>query len=174
MHKPNVSTETTQKSLPKCIHFYPITRLVILIVLAIVYIMIAFNLSPDYAPDERMRYQIPEYIFAHGKLPIGNETELINNLYGFSYAFRPYLASLIALAFMSFASLFGARGHGLIIASRMVSVASALIAVALMFAISDRITGSKKKGTIAGILLGFLPQLSFIAGYLNNDAFALM
>lgn len=146
----------------------------ILALLAIVYILIAWNVNTNYAPDEVMRYQIPSWIRDHAALPRGDEAVLTDNPYGFSYAFRPYLASLIAVVFMGVAGLFGAGPFGLLFAARLVSVCSGILTVALGFCVGDRITGSKRSGTCVGLLMGCLPQFAFISGYLNNDAFALL
>ena len=65
----------------------------------------AVKLSPFLAPDEINRVKIPLYLYFHNTLPIGTEKELVDWTWGNSYAFVPYLTSLIAYVFMKIAYL---------------------------------------------------------------------
>ena len=66
-------------------------RLEVLFVIAIgIYMFIWSVLKPfNYAPDEQMRYDLPLYIYNHGRLPLGDDPEIRNQIWGFSYAFMP-------------------------------------------------------------------------------------
>ena len=51
----------------------------------------AHLLPLDAGPDEKMRYDIPMYIYEHGKLPHGGDPSIRNPIWGTSYAFLPIL-----------------------------------------------------------------------------------
>ena len=41
-------------------------------------------------PDESMRYAVAKYLYEHpGSLPRGDEAEILNKIWGISYAFYP-------------------------------------------------------------------------------------
>lgn len=58
------------------------------------------------APDEGMRYDIPFFIFSHGRLPQGNEAELIDPIWGQSYAYYPLLSYILSAFLMKLVSFF--------------------------------------------------------------------
>ena len=64
------------------------------------------KLCMNVAPDEYMRYDIPLFIYNHSYLPKGDEKEILNAIWGFSYGFTPYLPSIISFFFMKIASIF--------------------------------------------------------------------
>lgn len=63
------------------------------------------KLCMNVAPDEYMRYDIPLFIYNHSYLPKGDEKEILNAIWGFSYGFTPYLPSIISFFFMKIASI---------------------------------------------------------------------
>ena len=137
------------------------------------YFFLARYLPMQNAPDEMMRYQVPLWIYRHHALPIGNETDLIDSTYGFSYAFLPYLPSIIAAGFMKCVSLFRSSEHALLFAARMVSVLAGTAVVYLCLKIGPHLFRSRWSTYFFAILVGFLPQFIFLSSYLNNDVFSL-
>ena len=109
----------------------------------------ACHLGMNHAPDEYMRYDLCEYIYTHNKLPIGNEPELIDNIWGFSYAFTPYLIQCLSVVFMKLASLFSTEPATLLIAARIPSV----LAYALGFVFAYRIGCELLSDRLKSILL---------------------
>ena len=55
----------------------------------------------DTAPDEAMRYQIPEYIYKYHRLPDGRDELLRNPEWGISYGFGPQLAYICQAILMT-------------------------------------------------------------------------
>ena len=51
----------------------------------------AHLLPLDAGPDERMRYDIPQYIYEHGKLPHGGDPSIRNPIWGTSYGISYYI-----------------------------------------------------------------------------------
>lgn len=127
----------------------------------------------NYAPDEAMRYLIPEYIFQHNQLPNGNMDFLRNNLWGFSYAYYPnFLGPLLSAFFMKFVSLFTADSFCLLAASRFPSVLSGTATVYFAFKSGKRLF-SKNGCWFFVISLSMIPQFVFLTSYVNNDMLAI-
>lgn len=145
-----------------------------MIVLAafIIYFSLSCMLPMEKAPDEYMRYKVPQYIFLYHRLPVGTEIAVMDGAWGFSYAFTPYLPSIIAAGLMRLAAFFSDSSRTLLIACRFVSVAAATGAVGLSFLIGKRLFAEWKSRLLFALCIGFLPQFVFLAAYLNNDAFA--
>ena len=91
-------------------------------VLFTMYLHLAIVLPMEQAPDEAMRYDLAKWIYEHMALPIGNEAEIVSPVWGVSYAYNPYLPSMLAALLMRVASIFDASEQTLLVAARMVSV----------------------------------------------------
>lgn len=125
------------------------------------------------APDEDMRYMIPQYIYTHNALPTGDEPELIHHIWGFSYALYPYLASIISAFFMKLASLATSDPTVLLLAARFTSVLAGTAFVFLVFKIGELLFRKKESVLLFAVLCSFLPQFLFLCSYQNNDSLAL-
>ncbi len=123
------------------------------------------------APDERMRYVIARYIFRHGTLPVGNESEIMNLVWGQSYAYQPILSYQIASLVMGIASAFGMASEKLFYAARFTNVVIATGTVAVALAIGKECFKGEVRFLFAG-LIGLWPMVAFIGAYVNNDALA--
>lgn len=134
----------------------------------------AYTISMGNAPDEEMRYQVPYFIFEKGYLPFGDEVEIRNAIWGFSYAYTPYLPSLIAVVFMKICSFFSASQHALLFSARLVSVFSGTFTWLICCKIGERLFNKQSTILLLATLVCFLPQFIFLSSYLNNDAFAVM
>ena len=64
--------------------------------LLVFYLMWARVQPMGAGPDEQMRYQIADYIYKHGSLPVGDDPSVRNVVWGISYAFSPILSYMIA------------------------------------------------------------------------------
>lgn len=146
---------------------------IFLIILFLIYFSLSCFLPVEKAPDEYMRYEIPEYIHIHHSLPAGYEEEIRDETWGFSYGFTPYLPSILAAGMMDLVSIFSGSTTALIIASRFISVLAMVASVWLAFRIGDILFPSLKNKLFYAFCIGLLPQAVFLAAYLNNDAFAL-
>lgn len=126
----------------------------------------------DGAPDENMRYQIPEYIFKYHKLPDGRDELLRNSQWGISYGFGPQLCYLCQAFFMWLIHFIVSRPAALIFAARMVSVCSATATLWVSILISEKILDKVYRPLFVA-LIGFLPQFLYLGCYINNDSMAL-
>lgn len=154
-----------------------IYRLIIIfggIFLCLLTLFISSGLSIDHAPDEKMRFQLAQWIYKHGRLPVGDEPELINSIWGFSYAYTPYLPTLFSVSFMKFMSLFTTDKVMLIWAARWEGTAAIAVTWYTCCAIGRRTMKKRRSVILFAVLCAYLPQLIFLASYLNNDAFGVM
>lgn len=138
----------------------------------LVYFSLSCALPMKQAPDEYMRYMVPEYIFRYHRLPVGTELAVRDGAWGFSYAFTPYLPSIVGAGLMYIAAFFSESPKVLLVACRFVSVAVATGTVWLAFRIGRKLFEEKRSRILFAVCIAFLPQFAFLASYLNNDAFA--
>lgn len=130
-------------------------------------------LQTQYCPDEWARKLISDYIVQHGRLPVGEEEELILGEYGFSYAIYPYLAAMVNALFMKLTSLFTGSERALLAASRMCSVISVSLAALYAQKIGNMVFRRRTSSVLFASLLCFMPQVMFLGMYHNNDSLAL-
>ena len=138
----------------------------------LIYFGLSCALPMEQAPDESMRYMIPEFIYRYHRLPVGTEQAVRDGAWGFSYAFTPYLPSIVGAGLMRMAAFFTENTKVLLTACRFVSVAAATGTVWLGFRIGRRLFEEEKRRFLFVVCIAFLPQFAFLASYLNNDAFA--
>ncbi|MBR5964581.1 MAG: phospholipid carrier-dependent glycosyltransferase [Treponema sp.] len=133
------------------------------------YLLWSMHIPMNLCPDEYMRFDVPLWILRNHRLPIGNETELLNPIWGTSYAFSPYFPSIVAVFFMKIAACFSNDYNVLLHAARLVSVICGTLTVLLCLFIGRELF--KRSGTkfLFAVLVGFLPQFAFLSSYLNND-----
>lgn len=124
-----------QLSLRKKIAGEKVAQSLFVFVLFAMYLHLAVVLPMDQAPDEAMRYDLAKWIYTHMALPVGNEEEIVSPVWGFSYAYNPYLPSMLAALLMRVASLFDTSELTLLVAARMVSVLASCGSVCLCFRI---------------------------------------
>lgn len=124
------------------------------------------------APDEAMRYDIVNYIVKYHKIPIGEEAEIRNGMYGFSYAFFPINIYILDALFVGIASLFTSEFSILIVMARIPNVLLALGTVAFTYGIAkEKLSGRAKWIFLLSVML--LPQLIFLFSYVNCDGIAI-
>ncbi|WP_411348088.1 phospholipid carrier-dependent glycosyltransferase [Paenibacillus sp. WLX2291] len=145
----------------------------VVIVSGIVFSVWAYHIPFNNAPDELMRYQIPQFIFNHGKLPTGYDPEVIYWLGNWSYAFYPqFLGSIFSALFMGIMSIIKNSDHALLFAARLTSVLFGMIAILFTGKSIELITKSKKFSILGMVFMAFLPQFTFLSSYVNNDIIA--
>ncbi|MEG2625175.1 MAG: hypothetical protein RR956_02760 [Christensenella sp.] len=156
--------------------FWEIVKQEHLILIALVFLFYytwCVLLPEAVAPDEYMRYQVPEFIYNNGYLPHGAEPAIRDVNWGISCAFSPYLAQLIGLGFMKIAGLFTTDPFAMLMAVRMVSVLSATATVWVCIKISQQLFASSVARALFVVLVAALPQFIYLATYVNNDSFAI-
>ena len=128
----------------------------------------------NLCPDEYMRFDIPKWIFNNNKLPIGDEKELINPLWGYSYGFSPYFASIVSVFFMRLVSLFTDEATNLFLAARFISVLSGTGTVLLSLLIGRELFKLTVTRFTFAVIVGFLPQFVFLSSFEQRCLFCFL
>ncbi|MCQ4671044.1 hypothetical protein NE689_06900 [Lactonifactor longoviformis] len=147
-------------------------EIVFLLFLFVFYFMWACHQPFNSAPDEKMRYDIPQYIYEHGALPHGGDPEIRDENWGISYAFNPILSYIISAAFMKIVSFFTTDFFSLLVAARTVSVVWGVITGFFTIRISKKLI-PKTYRPLFIVLVTLLPQMAYLASYVNTDAMAI-
>lgn len=92
-----------------------------------IWLLWAFILPLNEGPDENMRLQIAQFILKYGKLPTGDQKEIMDYTWGFTYAFRPILPQMLEALFIRIAMIFTQDAFALLFAGRLVSVFSGAV-----------------------------------------------
>ena len=92
-----------------------------------IWLLWAFILPLNEGPDENMRLQIAQFILKYGKLPTGDQKEIMDYTWGFTYAFRPILPQMLEALFMRIAMVFTRDAFALLFSARLVSVLSGAV-----------------------------------------------
>lgn len=154
--------------------------ILVVVFVAFVFMCWSFRITADLTnilagPDEGMRYVLPNFIYEHGRLPTGYETQVQGN---WSYAFYPQLlGALMSAGFMKITSIFTQDIFWLVHAARLTSLLFGVVA-ALFVRRSLRVLleGHKHQalvGNVGMVLFALLPQVTFLSSYVNNDIIAL-
>lgn len=124
----------------------------------------------DQCPDETGRMQLVHWMVDTGTLPTGNEEPTIMEVWGFSYALRPFLPQIVSAAFVSVASLFTRSYASLLFVARLPSVFSVVLCCALLLGLGHRIFDRRESAVLFAAIVCLLPQVVFLGMYVNNDA----
>lgn len=148
--------------------------IIFVVCIGIIYFEWSSHLMQSWAPDEGMREDVVYWIAKNGRLPIGDEKELINPIWGFSYAFLPYLPSIIGAFYVKIISVFTSSEIAIFLAPRMVSVFAGMITGGFALKIGKRIFYNRLSDYLFASFICLLPQFVFICSYFNNDSFSVM
>ena len=140
----------------------------------LLFLILAWRMDDLCGPDEHWRYILSEWIAVNHKLPTGYEEELQIPIWGYSYAFTPYLPSILAAPLVRLAMFFTSDPQVLLFASRLISVISGAGIIIVSFRIGDKIFERKGSVYFFTALAAYLPQVTFLAGYHNNDIVSLL
>lgn len=141
------------------------------VMILMLFLIVLLKVPYNGAPDEEMRYQIAQYVYRHMKLPKGDDPEVLNNIWGTSYAFTPINSYILAGAVMKLANLMGMPVENLFYCARIVSVLFSMGTAIFCFKIGKKLF----EGIYVWLFVLFvtlLPEFIFISGYVNCDAFA--
>lgn len=125
-------------------------------------------------PDERMKYDICNYIFKNKSLPHGGDEAVRDEIWGISYGFNPILSYIFSAIFMLVTSLFTSDPNIIFLSSRFVSVICLSAFAFMNIKISKKLFKEKIYRWLYVIFVTLLPQVVFLGSYLNNDALALL
>lgn len=124
------------------------------------------------SPDEKMRYEVAEYMYRYGRIPHGGDPQLRNVNWGISYAFSPVLSYMFSAVCMKITSLFADTKEALVIAARIPNVLFTAGTAAFTLQIGKRMLSEKGRWLFAA-LVTLLPGFLFLGSYTNTDAIAI-
>ena len=124
------------------------------------------------APDEQMRYQIAEYIYQNGALPVGDDPAVRNSVWGISYAFFPVLDYMLGAVLMKLISFVTTAPFALLMAARFVNVLLGIGTAFVALRIGKRLF-SLHKAWLFTAFISLMPGSLFVFTYVNSDALAL-
>ena len=157
---------------------YPSHSKIFPVILIISYFLILFIWSShqpfDTCPDEKMRYVISQYIYENNALPRADDASIIDKKFGFSYAGRPVLSSILSAFFMKIRSLFPSSEFSLLMAARMENILCGIGFMIVVMAISRELFQNRKTQYFFTILTCFWPQCAFLFTYVNSDGLAML
>ncbi|MCF0132637.1 MAG: glycosyltransferase family 39 protein [Blautia sp.] len=136
------------------------------------YVMWAKVQPMNAAPDEHMRYQIAEFIYQYGALPVADDPRVIDPSWGISYAFNPILDYMIAALFMKVMSLISTKPFALLMAARMVSVLCGVGTAFMTLRIGKKLF-DPAKAWLMTVFVATMPGMVFVTSYVNCDALAI-
>ena len=134
----------------------------------------ALLLPADQCPDEEGRLFLTDWIVRTGTLPTGDEPEVMISGWGFSYALRPFLSSMIGAGFQILAARFTDSSRGLLAAARMGSVLSVTGCCWFCLRLGHRLFERRSSAILFATVVCFLPQVLFLGMYHNNDSLSLL
>lgn len=148
-----------------------IVEILFFLFLFIFYLMWARVQPLGAGPDEKMRYQIAEYIYQHGSLPVGDDPAVRNEVWGISYAFSPILSYMICAVFMKLVSFVTTAPFALLLGARMVNIFLGLGTVWLVLDMGKKLLDRRRAWLMAAVV-GLLPGSLFVFTYVNCDGLA--
>ncbi len=134
--------------------------------------MLTFALIQPFGdgPDEINRFKIVDFIYHYGKLPLGDDPEVLIDGYGASYAFQPYLTFIIDGFLLRFFSFLAPSLTARVFISRLVNIGFGLAMALYVKHISNLLFSNKKTAWAFTLAVVFLPQNLFLHSYVNTDS----
>ncbi|WP_343249726.1 hypothetical protein [Diplocloster hominis] len=131
-----------------------------------------FDLGLD-GPDEWMRFDIIRYLTEHWELPRGDNPAIINPIWGFSYAFHPYIPHIISALFIRLVRFFTEDIHILVFTARLASVLFGAGTVWMSIKIAGKLLKDRADQWIFVFFITFLPQMVYLNAYVNCESMAI-
>ena len=125
-------------------------------------------------PDEHARFQVPWYIYQHGRIPTGFEEELRIPSYGFSYGLYNVFPYIVQGYIMRFAGIFTDSMLILLYVARFVNVLSGLLMAIVVYLLSKKLFADRRFGWAFCFAVTYLPENLFMHTYVNTDSMCLL
>ena len=148
-------------------------KVIFVVCLAVLALTIAVIQPAQAAPDEGMKMTLIEYIANNNRLPHGDDPEILDDVWGTSYGFTPYIPYIISALLVKVLYLFTHDEYAVYVVSRMPSVISYVLAIVFLIKASDNLFERKYAKWLFVLLVTLYPSLLFTAGYINIDMFSI-
>lgn len=126
----------------------------------------------DTSPDERMRFDIVQYVAEYGKLPHGGDPAIRDASWGISYAFNPILAYMVMAVFVKIAGIFTGELQTLVMAARMVNILLGCGTAFLLIRLGKYFFKKWNLWLFVSLSM-LLPGTLFVFSYVNTDGLAI-
>lgn len=124
-------------------------------------------------PDEKMKYDICNYLASQNRLPHGGDPVIRNGIWGISYAFMPILSYCFSALFMKCIGMFTTNAIVIFIAARFISVLCGTGMAVMVIKIGHELFAKKTWRWCFIVSVTMLPQVVYLGCYLNTDSLAL-
>lgn len=150
-------------------------KILFVIIMFLICFIFSQNVRLRNAPDERMKELVCKYIYENGHLPKGNEKEILDPIWGTSYAFTPFIPYMIGGFLMRFFSNFINNYDTLFHIARFVNVLTFTGSIIFIIKIADLVFEKNKPYKWLFItLISLIPQFVYLGSYLNTDSIAIL
>ena len=148
---------------------------VIFLITITVFALILTIIQPvDAGPDEKMKMDICKYIAKYNTLPHGGDEAVRDATWGISYGFTPILSYMAGSIFLKVTNICTQNIHIQYISVRLISVICYCIMAVFIIKIGEKLFKNIYYKWIFIMLTTIMPQVIFLASYINNDSLALM
>lgn len=137
------------------------------------YLLWVFILPYNSAPDEYMRIDLVTFMVNNNALPTGGDESIRNPIWGFSYAYLPFLSQMVSALFCKIHLLLGFNPAQLYLAARLPGVLFSTASAWFLLQIGNRLFKTGFKWLFAAGV-AFLPQYIFLSAYTNNETLAFL
>ena len=148
-------------------------KIAFVVCLTLIAIIMAMIQPAQAAPDEGMKMIIIDYMSETGELPRGDNPEILDDVWGTSYGFTPYIPYIIGASFEIIAKNFTQDAQVLYRIARIPSIVFYLFTVILIIKIADKLFENKKIKGVFIVLFTTFPSIVFTGSYINIDMFAI-
>lgn len=125
-------------------------------------------------PDEKMRYDVPMFIFKHGVLPVGSDPEILDPNWGISYAFTPITPYILSGYLMRLVFFIFKNQNMLLYTARFITIIFSILTIIVNFLIAKSLFKNNFCGRWLFLFLTSLwPEFIYISIYVNVDSFAM-
>lgn len=145
---------------------------VIFVIFLLYYFFAARYLPAGAGPDEAIHFNVTHFIAKHHRLPVlpQDQEHLRFTAYGTTRALRPPLSYIVSALASKIGSVTGAA---LELSLRLGSVLLCSAAVLVSFFALTIYFNSLWMGLVGTLLMGLMPQYTFLASYNNDDSAAI-
>ena len=148
-------------------------KIAFVVCLAIIAIIIAMIQPAQAAPDEGMKMIIIDYMSETGELPRGDDPAILDDVWGTSYGFTPYMPYIIGASFGIIARNFTNSMDVIYRVARIPSIVFYILTIIFIIKIADKLFNDSKYRWIFILLFSTFPSIVYTGSYINIDMYAL-
>ncbi len=139
-------------------------------------LLLIWSMNQEFGsgPEEKMRFQIPQFIFEYNRLPTLYDSSIYDSYWGFSYAGQPCLPYLCGAFFMKVGQLMGVGNTHLYMFARLTSIFCGCIFLVIVIKISKEIFTQKYLRNLFVAIIVLWKYTCYLFTYVNCDSMCLV